>query len=103
MSDPDVESPAGDGFEDLARAPLQVFPAGDVVEQRGPGEVERAAGMEALRVHRRYRAAGRAVEDEHAAHSQAVHAGVERGLADAVVGDRDTLPTGQCAHLGREI
>jgi hypothetical protein len=69
-----------------------------VVEERGAGEVERAARVEPLRVDRRHRPARRAEEHEHAAAAQGIHAGVERRLADPVVGHRHADAAGEVAH-----
>ena len=66
-ADPDVELAGSHGVEQLARTPGELVTGGDVVVQRGAGQEERAARVEALGVDRRHRTGGAAEQDEHPA------------------------------------
>ena len=84
-ADPHVELALGDPVEHLAGAPPQLRRVGDVVHQGRPGQEQRSAGVQPLRVDRRHLPAGGSVEHHHAARAQRRQAVVERVLADAVV------------------
>ena len=86
-ADPHVELALGDPVEHLARAPPQFGSVGDVVHQGGPGEEQRSAAVQPLRVDRRDLTTRGSVQHHHAARAQRRQAVVEGVLAYAVVND----------------
>ena len=82
-----VELALGDPVEHLARAPPQLGGVGDVMHQGGPGEEQRSAAVQPLRVDRRDLATRGSVQHHHAARAQRRQAVVEGVLTHAVVHD----------------
>ena len=70
---------------------FEVFAGGDVVLERGAGDVERAEGGEPDEVEGRDGAAGAAEEDEGSAGAEDFEGLVEGGFADGVVDDVEAL------------
>src|SRR5690606_8192054 len=88
-ADTDVQRAGGDGFEYLLRSPFELFPGQQVVPERGPGQEQGTGGVEPLRIERWYRAAGGPEQGQRAPRPEAGEAGIEGGLAHAVVDDVD--------------
>ena len=85
----DGDRPRLDGREQFIGAPGEFVVGAQKVRPQGPSQVHRARGVESLRVDRRNRPAGRAVQGQRSADCQAGQAGVERRPADPVVHRRD--------------
>jgi hypothetical protein len=86
-ADADVKLALGDPCPQVARPPEQLGSVRHVVVQGGPGQEQRAAAVQPLRVHRRDLAAGGPVEHHQAARPQRPQAVVEGCRAHPVVDD----------------
>src|SRR5262249_36603029 len=91
----ELQAAGPDPSGDLAGAGEELLPRGRVVAERGPGQIERAALGEDLRIQGRDRTARLAEERQEPARRQAPEALLERRLPDRVVDDRNAPAFGQ--------
>ncbi len=102
-----VNFPAAIPVQQFACPPSKLLASPNEVNPRRSSEVDRACRVQPLRIRRGYGSARRAEQRQSAPDGKAGQAGVERGLADAVVHGRDVVAIGEltdlCAELCRVI